>query len=60
VRTWGFLELRLNDERDRTELKDARVISRDSSKVKVLVVPVDGKLAIALETLNVKERTKPF
>ena len=54
-----FLGVEIDDERNQAELKEARVISRDSSRVKVLVVPTNEELAIALETLNVLKKTKP-
>ena len=52
------LGVEIDKEKNRTESREPRIISRDSSKVKVLVVPTDEELAIALETLSVLSISK--
>lgn len=50
--------VRLDKRLNRMASQDARIISSDDSKVKVLVVPTDEELAIALETINLLLRLR--
>jgi len=52
------LGVEIDKEKNRAESREPRIISRDSSKVKVLVIPTDEELAIALETLSVLSISK--
>ena len=54
------LGVEIDPEKNRVASREPRVVSRDSSRVKVLVVPTDEELAIALETISVlSESGKP-
>jgi len=52
------LGVEIDEEKNRAESREPRIISRDSSRVKVLVIPTDEELAIALETLSVLSGSK--
>lgn len=47
-----FLGVELDRELNRMSLKEPRIISRGDSRVKVLVVPTNEELAIAVETVS--------
>ncbi|RLI35150.1 acetate kinase [Candidatus Bathyarchaeota archaeon] len=47
------LGVEIDPEKNRAASREPRVVSRDSSKVKVLVIPTDEELAIALETISI-------
>ena len=53
-----YLGVRLDKRLNRMTSKEPRIISSDDSKVKVLVIPTDEELAIALETLNLLLRKR--
>ncbi|MCD6444061.1 acetate kinase [Candidatus Bathyarchaeota archaeon] len=53
-----YLGVRLDKRLNRMTSKEPRIISSDGSKVKVLVIPTDEELAIALETLNLLLRKR--
>jgi acetate kinase len=48
----SFLGIELDEERNAERRKDAREITKDSSRVKVLVVPTNEELLIARDTYN--------
>ena len=47
------LGVEIDDERNKVESSEPRIVSRASSRVEVLVIPTDEELAMALETLTV-------
>ena len=48
-----LLGIELDDRKNEEGGKGARIISKDGSRVKVMVVPTDEELCIAQETLRV-------
>ena len=51
-KTLGFLGVEIDPERNKVRSKEA-IISTDSSKVKVVVIPTDDELMIATDTMNI-------
>ena len=51
-KTLGFLGVEIDPERNKVRSKEA-IISTDSSKVKVVVIPTDEELMIATDTMNI-------
>ena len=51
-KTLGFLGVEIDPERNKVRGKEA-IISTDSSKVKVVVIPTDEELMIATDTMNI-------
>jgi acetate kinase len=54
----SFLGIDLDEERNAERRKDAREITTDSSRVKVLVVPTNEELLIARDTYNLVKQAK--
>lgn len=54
----SFLGIELDEERNEERRKDAREITTDSSRVKVLVVPTNEELLIARDTYNLVKQAK--
>lgn len=54
----SFLGIELDEERNAERRKDAREITTDSSRVKVLVVPTNEELLIARDTYNLVKHAK--
>ncbi|KRE54422.1 acetate/propionate family kinase [Paenibacillus sp. Soil522] len=54
----SFLGIELDEERNAERRKDAREITTDSSRVKVLVVPTNEELLIARDTYNLVKQAK--
>lgn len=54
----SFLGIELDEERNAERRKDAREITTDSSRVKVLVVPTNEELLIARDTYNLVKQEK--
>lgn len=48
-----FFGVEIDEEKNKIRSKDARIISKESSKVKVLVVPTNEELIIARDTFNI-------
>ncbi|WP_424766025.1 acetate/propionate family kinase [Paenibacillus sp. sgz302251] len=53
----SFLGIELDEERNAERRKDAREISTDASRVKVLVVPTNEELLIARDTYNLVKQS---
>lgn len=53
-----FLGIELDEERNEERRKDVREISKNSSRVKVLVVPTNEELLIARDTYNLVKKSK--
>ncbi len=53
-----FLGLKLDKEKNEAKVKGERDISASDSKVKVLVIPTNEELVIALDTMNIVQNLK--
>lgn len=53
-----FLGVKLDKEKNEAKVKGERDISASDSKVKVLVIPTNEELVIALDTMNIVQNMK--
>ncbi|HFE52600.1 MAG TPA: acetate kinase, partial [Bacteroidetes bacterium] len=53
-----FLGVKIDEQKNKETVKQEAVISAEDSRVKVLVVPTNEELVIALDTAEIVEKTK--
>ncbi len=53
-----FLGIELDDEKNEAQASGERVISKDDSRVKVMVIPTNEELVIAKDTMRIVREAK--